>query len=75
MERFFTPKWVLERLRTAMHQRGVTQEQLADKIGIGQPAVSMMLQRHCRPQQRTVRRLAEALGVAPEELWPGIKGK
>jgi transcriptional regulator with XRE-family HTH domain len=48
----------------------MTQAQLADKLGLGQPAISMMLQRNCRPQKRTVVRLADALGVAPEELWP-----
>lgn len=49
----------------------MTQDQLAEKIGVGQPAISMMLKRQCRPQKRTVQRLAEALGVAAEELWPG----
>ena len=59
-----------QRLRDLMDARGLTQAQLADKVGIGQPAVSMMLNRACRPQRRTVLRFAEALGVAPEELWP-----
>jgi transcriptional regulator with XRE-family HTH domain len=54
-----------------MDKAGLTQEQLAEKIGVGQPAISMMLKRQCRPQKRTVQRLAEALGVAAEELWPG----
>lgn len=31
----------------------------------------MMLQRRCRPQQRTVRKLAEALGVSKATLWRG----
>lgn len=59
-----------ERLRDLMKNKAITQEQLADKLGIGQPAISMMLQRTCRPQKRTVFRLAEALGVTAEELWP-----
>jgi DNA-binding XRE family transcriptional regulator len=59
------------RLRTLMDNAGITQEQLAEKIGVGQPAISMMLKRQCRPQKRTVQRLAEALGVAVEELWTG----
>ncbi len=61
-----------ERLRGFMEKKGITQEKLAEKIGVGQPAISMMLQRNCRPQKRTLRRLAEALGVAPEELWPNL---
>jgi lambda repressor-like predicted transcriptional regulator len=61
-----------ERLRTVMHERGVTQVQLAERIGVGQSAIAMMLQRECRPQRRTVARMADALGVPPEQLWPGF---
>jgi plasmid maintenance system antidote protein VapI len=64
-----------ERLRDLMKKKEVTQEQLAAKLGIGQPAISMMLQRTCRPQKRTVFRLAEALSVSPNELWPNIEGQ
>jgi transcriptional regulator with XRE-family HTH domain len=49
----------------------MTQEQLAAAIGVGQPAISMMLNRNCRPQARTVKKLADALGVEIEELWLG----
>jgi transcriptional regulator with XRE-family HTH domain len=62
-----------DRLRSLMEKKGLTQEQLAAKVGVGQPAISMMLQRNCRPQRRTVLRLAEAFGVSPEELWPKVK--
>jgi lambda repressor-like predicted transcriptional regulator len=60
------------RLRKAMETQEVTQEQLAEKTGVGQPAISNMLKRQCRPQRKTVLRLAEALNVTPEELWPGF---
>ena len=59
-----------ERLRTAMTEKGFTQAELAAKVGIGQPAVSMMLNRACRPQRKTVQKIAAALGVADEQLWP-----
>ena len=59
-----------ERLRSLMAQRHITQGQLAARIGVGQPAISNMLNRQCRPQRRTVLRLAEALEVEPAELWP-----
>jgi len=52
-----------------MKERGVTQKVLAQKIGIGQPAVSMILSRKCRPQQATVEKIAKALGVEPERIW------
>lgn len=59
------------RLRQIMDRKNLTQVQLAEKARVGQPAISMMLNRKCRPQQRTVHKLAESLGVHPEELWPG----
>jgi len=62
-----------DRLRAVMEERQVTQVQLAEKLGVGQPAIAMMLQRQCRPQRRTVTRLAEALGVPPKDLWPGFR--
>jgi lambda repressor-like predicted transcriptional regulator len=61
-----------KRLRHLMEAKNMTQAELASAVGIGQPAVSMMLNRTCRPQKKTVMRFAQALGVAPEELWPGI---
>jgi transcriptional regulator with XRE-family HTH domain len=63
------------RLRARMDERGFTQESLALKLGIGQPAISNMLNRQCRPQRRTVLRLAEALGVPAAELWPGFESE
>lgn len=60
------------RLRNVMDEQGVTQEELATRIGVGQPAISNMLNRQCRPQRRTVLRLAESLGVLPQDLWPDI---
>jgi len=61
------------RVRRLMEEKNITQAQLAQKIGIGQPGVSMLLNRTCRPQKKTVLRIAEALHVSPEELWPGIQ--
>lgn len=62
-----------QRLRAVMDEKGIGQVALAEKVGIGQPAVSMLLNRACRPQRKTVRRFAEALGVRPEDLWPGLQ--
>lgn len=58
------------RVQALMDARGITQVELANKAGVGQPAISMMLARNCRPQKRTIERLATALGVAPQDLWP-----
>ena len=49
-----------QRVRRADGGQGARPGQLADKVGIGQPAISMMLNRSCRPQRKTVSRFAEA---------------
>lgn len=59
-----------ERLSAIMQEKGWTQEELAAAIGVGQSAISNMLNRQSRPQRRTVARIAAALGVSTEELWP-----
>ncbi|MGL4423737.1 MAG: helix-turn-helix domain-containing protein [Gemmataceae bacterium] len=59
-----------ERLQHWMLVRGLTQAQLAAKVGIGQPAVSMFLKRDSRPQMKTVHKFAEALNVPITDLWP-----
>lgn len=63
-----------ERVAAILQDRGMSQAQLAEAIGIGQPAVSMLLSRKSRPQARTVRKIAEALGVPAAELWPNLRG-
>ncbi len=58
------------RLRRALTARRMTQTELAAKIGVNQSAVSMMINRDCRPQRSTVTKIARALDVQPDELWP-----
>lgn len=59
-----------EKVQSLMKSRGLTQAELAAKTGVGQPAISNILNRRSRPQRRTIVRLADALGVDPAELWP-----
>jgi transcriptional regulator with XRE-family HTH domain len=61
------------RLRKLMDDRRITQEELAKRIGVGQPAISNMLNRNCRPQKKTIMKLATALNVSPTVLWPGVE--
>jgi DNA-binding Xre family transcriptional regulator len=63
-----------ENLSRLMAERQMTQVELARRIGVGQSAVSMLLSRKCRPQPRTLGKIAEALGVGVEDLWPGKVG-
>ena len=60
-----------DRLKQQMTAKGLTQEALAELVGVHQSAISNMLNRQCRPQQRTIERFATALGVERSELWPG----
>lgn len=62
-----------DRVSGILDSKGMTQGDLAALIGVGQPAVSMMLNRACRPQRRTVEKIADALKVPPDELWPSDK--
>ncbi len=63
-------KTFADRLAAILLEKGQTQEELAAAIGVGQSAISNMLNRQSRPQRRTVARIASALGVSPQDLWP-----
>lgn len=60
-------------LSRILTDKGMTQEELASSIGVGQSAISNMLNRQCRPQRKTVSRIAAALGVEPQDLWPAME--
>jgi predicted XRE-type DNA-binding protein len=62
-----------ERVNGLLEKKQMTQGDLAAAIGVGQPAVSMMLSRNCRPQRRTIEKIATALGVSESEIWPARK--
>ena len=62
-----------DRLRELMEVKRVTQQELSSRVGCSQPAISQMLNRKCRPQKKTIFKLAEALQVQPQELWPDIE--
>ena len=56
-----------------LKEKEISQAELANRVGVGRSAISMMLSRHCRPQRRTIEKIAEALGVELVELWPGCQ--
>jgi len=62
-----------DRLRELMDVKRISQSELADRVGCSQPAISQMLTRKRRPQKKTILRLAEALDVPAETLWPDIE--
>jgi len=62
-------------VRAIMDSKRLSQQDLAVRMGCTQPAISQLLDRlpHCRPQKRTIHKLAEALAVPPQELWPDLE--
>jgi lambda repressor-like predicted transcriptional regulator len=63
------------RVKAILEAREMTQVELADACEMGQPAVSNLLSRQSRPQRRTVEKIAKALGVPPDEIWPAREGR
>jgi DNA-binding XRE family transcriptional regulator len=47
---------------------GLTQAEVASRMGITQPALSQLESPAARPRRSTLKRLAEALGVSVEQL-------
>ena len=61
------------RLKAVMEEQEISQTELAEKTGVQQPAISMILSRSCNPQRRTIEKLAGGLGVKPSDLCPGFE--
>jgi transcriptional regulator with XRE-family HTH domain len=60
--------YIGDRLRDLRKRALLTQKQLADKSGVGVTTIIRIERNQVEPQGSTIRRLAEALEVAPEEL-------
>jgi transcriptional regulator with XRE-family HTH domain len=61
-----------QRVRELMETKRISQQELADRVGCSQPAISQMLNRSCRPHKKTILKIAEALQVQAQDLWPDI---
>jgi DNA-binding XRE family transcriptional regulator len=59
-----------EQIKMLRKQKGLTQDELANKVGVRQSAISMMESAQCRPQPATLMKLAKQLGTSPDQLWP-----
>jgi transcriptional regulator with XRE-family HTH domain len=60
--------YIGDRLRDLRKRALLTQKELADKSGVGVTTIIRIERNQVEPHGRTIRRLAEALDVAPEEL-------
>ena len=58
-------------LREIRRRRFMTQAELSEKTGLTITTISQLENGRRQPSLRTVRRLAEALGVRPEKLAEG----
>ncbi len=58
----------MEKFRQLRRQRVLTMEELAEKAGVGRNTVWRLEHGVMGAQPRTIRKLARALGVEPEDL-------
>jgi transcriptional regulator with XRE-family HTH domain len=59
-----------EQLKMLRIKKGLTQVELAQRVGLRQSAISIMESAQCCPQRQTLVNLAKQLGVTPDALWP-----
>jgi transcriptional regulator with XRE-family HTH domain len=60
--------YIGDRLRDLRKRKLLTQEQLADRSGVGIATIVRVERNQVEPRGSTMRKLAEALNVEPEEL-------
>jgi transcriptional regulator with XRE-family HTH domain len=60
--------YIGDRLRDLRKRALLTQKELADKSGVGVTTIIRIERNQVEPQGSTIRKLAAALSVAPEEL-------
>jgi transcriptional regulator with XRE-family HTH domain len=59
------------RLRRLRRERALSQRELSSRMGIAFDTISRLETGKQRAQPRTIRKLADALGVEPKELMKG----
>ena len=60
--------YIGDRLRDLRKRKLLTQEQLADRSGVGIATIVRVERNQVEPRGSTIRKLEEALNVEPEEL-------
>jgi transcriptional regulator with XRE-family HTH domain len=60
--------YIGDRLRQLRKQSLMTQEQLAERSGVAVSTIIRIERNQVEPHGSTIRKLAEALGVEPQEL-------
>jgi transcriptional regulator with XRE-family HTH domain len=60
--------YIGEKLRETRKRKLLTQQQLAERSGVGIATIIRIERNQVEPRGSTIRKLAEALGVDPHEL-------
>ena len=60
------------KLRRLRREAALSQQELARRAGTTQETISRLEQGHHAARGRTLRKLAEALGVEPRDLMKGV---
>ena len=63
-----TVLYIGDKLREARKHALLTQQELADKSGVGVTTIVRIERNQVEPHARTIRKLAAGLGVDPKEL-------
>ncbi len=63
--------YIGDKLRETRKRALLTQQELAEKSGVGVTTIIRIENNQVEPHGRTIRKLAEALGVEPHELLKG----
>lgn len=66
-----TMLYIGDKLRETRKRALLTQQQLADRSGVGVTTIIRIERNQVEPHARTIRKLAKALGVEPHELLKG----
>lgn len=61
----------MEGLRSYMLEHGITQTELAKRLGLEQPTVSDWINGHTHPRVETLLKLSEMTGLSVDELLKG----
>lgn len=63
-----------ERVLSARRHRGMSQQQLAERVGLTRTSITNLERGHQKIQVHTLYAVAEALGVDPATLLPQLRG-
>lgn len=62
-----------ESVKTILSERGLSQDDLAERLGIRQSTLSELISGKFKPQPKTLKKLADALECTIHDLWGNTK--